>query len=128
MNALKQQIIDVDKLHDFKAYLEHSLRDPFTMNLKDCTLMEVIRACIKAKSSLHPNYRESLGGLIHNLQILEEHYHITLQTVQITDVFWGYFIAFCEQRGLKLSTIETMCNQLRSVLKKVGYFFAKPFP
>ena len=119
MNALRQQITTKTNdatLHDFKAYLEHSLRDPFTMNLKDCSLMEVIRACIKSKSKLHPNYRESLGGLIHNLKILEEHYHIALQPVQVTDVFWGYFISFCEQRGLKLSTIETMCNQLRSVL------------
>ena len=104
------------KLCDFRAYLEQSLRNPFTMNLKDCSLMEVIHAAIKSKSKLHPNYRESLGGLIHNLKILEEYYHITIQPVQVTDVFWGYFISFCEQRVLKLSTIETMCNQLRSVL------------
>ena len=24
--------------NDFRAYLEHSLRDPFTLNLKDCSL------------------------------------------------------------------------------------------
>jgi len=70
MNALRQQITTKTNdatLHDFKAYLEHSLRDPFTMNLKDCSLMEVIHAAIKSKSKLHPNYRESLGGLIYNL-------------------------------------------------------------
>ena len=64
MDALKLQTNESESLHDFKAYLEHSLRDPFTMNLKDCSLMEVIHAAIKSKSKLHPNYRESLGGLI----------------------------------------------------------------
>lgn len=116
MDALKLHLNEAEPLHDFRSYLEHSLRDPFTMNLKDCSLTEIIIACIKAKSKLHPHYKESLGCLTHNLHILEEYYHISLQSVQITDVFWGYFIAFCEQRGLKLSTIETMCNQLRSIL------------
>lgn len=116
MDALKLHSNEAEPLHDFRSYLEHSLREPFTMNLKDCSLTEIIIACIKAKSKLHPHYKESLGCLTHNLHILEEYYHISLQSVQITDVFWGYFIAFCEQRGLKLSTIETMCNQLRSIL------------
>ena len=36
--------------------------------------------------------------------------------VQVTDIFWGYFISFCQGRGLKASTIDTMCGQLRSIL------------
>jgi len=103
-------------VEDFRAYLEKSLRDPFTINLKDLSLMEVIKACKKAKSRLHPNYGSSISGLVHNLTLLESEYHVTLQPVQVTDVFWGYFIAFCQGRGLKCSTIETMCNQLRSIL------------
>lgn len=130
MNALKQQIIleNEGKLHDFKAYLEHSLRDPFTMNLRDCSLMEVILACTKSKSKLHPNYQKSIGGLIYNLRILEESYKIKLFPVQVTDVFWGYFIAFCEGRGLKQSTIETMCNQLRSILNWAVKYNAQVSP
>lgn len=100
----------------FKAYLTRSLYDPFIINLKDATLMQVIEACVKAKSKLHRGYRESLGSLIHNLQAIEAAYGITLLPVQVTDVFWGYFIAFCQGRGLKASTINTLCNQLRSVL------------
>lgn len=87
---------------DFRAYLEHSLRDPFTLNLKDCSLMEVIRACVKSKSRLHPGYRASIGCLVYNLQILEQEYRVELKPVQVTDVFWGYFIAFCQGRGLRL--------------------------
>jgi hypothetical protein len=102
--------------NDFRAYLENSLRDPFTINLQDCSLMEVIHACVRSKSKLHPNYRASLGCLIFNLKTLESKYHIKLRPVQVTDVFWGYFIADCQRRGLKCSTINTMCSQLRSIL------------
>lgn len=106
----------IQPMADFRSYLEHSLRDPFTLNLKDCTLMEVIRAAIKSKSRLHPNYPSSLGGLIYNLSILEKEYRVELRPIQITDVFWGYFISFCQNRGLKTSTVNTMCSQLRSIL------------
>jgi hypothetical protein len=130
MSALKQpNIIENEvNLHDFKAYLEHSLKDPFTMNLRDCSLIEVILACAKAKSKLHPNYQKSIGCLTYNLRILESSYNVKLNPVQITDVFWGYFIAFCESRGLKLSTIETMCNQLRSILNWAVKYNAQVSP
>jgi len=101
---------------DFRTYLEKSLRDPFTINLRDRTLMETIRAAVKAKSRLHPNYGSSIAGLVHNLRLLEQEYRVTLMPVQVTDVFWGYFISFCQDRGLKASTINTMCNHLRSIL------------
>lgn len=101
---------------DFRAYLERSLRDPFTLNLKDCTLIEVIRACINAKSKMRPTYGEHLGTLLHNLRLLETEYRVVLHPIQVTDIFWGYFIGFCQGRGLKTSTIATICNQLRSVL------------
>ena len=100
----------------FQAYLEQSLRNPFILDLKDCNLMEVIHAAIRSKSKLHPNYKESVGGLIYNLQILEQEYRVALKPIQITDIFWGYFISFCQERGLKTSTVNTMCCQLRSIL------------
>ena len=85
---------------DFRAYLEHSLRDPFTINLSGCSLLEVIRACMRAKSRQHPNYPKSLGSLIYNLTLLEEQYRISIQPIQVTDVFWGYFISFPIMAGL----------------------------
>ena len=100
----------------FLAYLEQSLRNPFVLDLQGRTLMEVVNACVKAKSKLHPNYRTSIGCLVHNLERLEEEYGITLQPVQVTDIFWGYFISFCQGRGLRASSITTMCSQLRSIL------------
>ncbi len=113
--AIKAQV--PPEVHDdFRTYLEKSLRDPFTIDLKDRTLMEVIRAAVKAKSRLHPGYPKTVSGLVFNLGALEQRYRVTLMPVQVTDVFWGYFVAFCQERGLKNSTIETMCNSLRSIL------------
>ena len=78
--------------------------------------METVRAAVKAKSRLHPNYGSSIAGLVYNLELLEKDYRVTLMPAQVTDVFWGYFISFCQDRGLRASTINTMCQQLRSIL------------
>lgn len=104
------------EVSDFRAYLEHSLRDPFTLNLKDFTLIEVVRACVKSKSKMRPKYGESVSSLLYNLRLLEKEYAVTLYPVQVTDVFWGYFVEFLQRRGLRLSSIGTLCNRLRSVL------------
>lgn len=101
---------------DFRAYLERSLRDPFTLNLKDCNLIEVIRACIKVKSKLHPKYGKLTSSLIYNLQILQDAYNVTIYPVQVTDTFWGYFVSFLQDRGLRSSSIGTLCARLRSIL------------
>ena len=113
---------------DFRAYLEQSLRNPFVLDLKDCSLMEVIRICAKAKSKIHPNYKESLGSLIYNLDKLEKAYRMTLMPIQVTDIFWGYFIAFCQQNGLKASSITTICGQLRSILNWASKYNATVSP
>ena len=102
--------------NDFKAYLNKALYDPFVIDLKDATLMEVIRACAKAKSKMHRNYPKSLCCLIYNLGLIESQYGLTLMPRQITDIFWDYFVSFCQERGLKTSTIIAICEQLRSIL------------
>lgn len=114
--------------NDFKTYLESSLRNPFTLDLSGLSLIEVILACAKAKSKLHPNYRKNLNCLLFNLRALEEQYRVTLMPVQVTDIFWGYFIAFCQGRGLKNSTIETMSAQLKSVLSWAAKYNATVSP
>ena len=100
----------------FKAYLIQSLYDPFVVNLQDATLMEVINTCISVKSKLHRGYKESLRCLINNLSLLEKECMVTLLPRQVTDIFWDFFISFCQGRGLRASTISTICNQLRSIL------------
>ena len=113
---------------DFRNYLEQSLRNPFILDLKDCSLMDVIRICAKSKSKLHPNYKDTLGSLVYNLGKLEKAFHITLQPVQVTDIFWGYFIPFCQSNGLKSSSIGTLCGQLRSILNWASKYNATVSP
>ena len=120
--------LNVPSMDGFRSYLEQSLRNPFVIDLKGCTLNEVISACEKTKSKLHPNYTKSISCLKYNLNLLEEKYHIVLEPVQITDIFWGYFISFCQSNGLMNSTIETMANQLRSILNWASKYNATVSP
>lgn len=106
----------IHRQDDFQTYLEQSLRNPFSLNLKDYSLMDIIRICIKAKTKMHPDYRKNLACLVYNLDLLESQFHVTLRPEQVTDIFWGHFISFCQGRGLRASSIRTMCQQLRSVL------------
>ena len=131
MSAPKLSIFEAQSdrnMSGFQTYLENSLRDPFVINLEGCSLVETILACSKAKCRLHPNYKVNVSSLLYNLQALEHDYHVTLQPIQVTDIFWGYFIAFCQGRGLKNSTIGTMCNQLRAILNWACKYNAKVSP
>lgn len=116
LNLIERSFSLEESRDGFKNYLEQSLRDPFIVDLHNCTLIEVIKACIKAKSKQHRKYGKILSSLIYNLELLEQQYNIILRPIQITDIFWGYFISFCQDRGLKASSITTMSSQLRSVL------------
>lgn len=122
------QVFQSPSLSDFRSYLEHALRDPFTIDLKDCTLNEVIRICANSKSKLHPRYKECLSSLVFNLNKLEREYHVTLYPVQVTDIFWGYFISFLQSNGLKSSSIGTLCNHLRSILNWASKYNATVSP
>lgn len=124
-NAIR---LDAPVGNDFREYLERSLRDPFTIDLSGLSLMEVINACVRARSKMHPGYGGQVGCLRYNLGILEDQFRMKLQTVQVTDIFWGYFIDFCTRRGLRKSSIHTMCNQLRSVLNWAVKYNAKVSP
>ena len=112
----------------FQEYLERSLRDPFTLDLSGLSLLDVILAYRRAKAKLHPNSGSSMGRLLHNLRILQDQYHSSLVPVQVTDVFWGYFIDFCARRSLRRSTIATMCDQLRAVLNWASKYNAAVSP
>lgn len=101
---------------DFRTYLENSLRNPFTLDLKDYPLLDIVRICANAKSKQHPRYRETISSLVFNLENLEREYRVRLYPVQVTDIFWGYFVAFCQGRGLRNSSIMTICSQLKSIL------------
>lgn len=83
---------------------------------------------LKQKSKIHPNYRKSIGSLLFNLQEIEKQFQVTMVPIQVTDIFWGHFISFCQSGELKMSSIETLCNQLRSILNWAVKYNAKVLP
>jgi len=117
-----------DDMSGFRDYLSKSIQDPFVLNLQDYTLVEVILEGANARSRLHPKYRENIGGLLHNIRELEKQFGTTLYPVQVTDIFHGYFIAYCRKKGLKDSTITVMCHQLRSLLSWAAKYNATVSP
>lgn len=104
------------KLDSFGIYLKNSSLNQTFLDLSDKNLMEVIEECIKVKEKSHPTYRSHCSGIIYNLNLLQQQYDIILKPIQITDVFWSHFIKFCQDRGLRSSTINTMCQQLHAIL------------
>lgn len=101
---------------DFKSYLSSSLNGQFLVSLREAPLLSVVEACATAKSRIRPKFKDSFRCLIYNLRALEDECQVQLMPIQVTDVFWGYFITFCQLRKLAASTIQTLVNQLRSVL------------
>ena len=81
---------------DFKSYLEQSIRNPFTIDLKGCSLVEVVLACVKAKSKLHPRYSRNISGLLYNLRALEE--RVNGKLVVTTVPKWKMIASHCSRR------------------------------
>jgi len=117
-----------DGMSGFKNYLEQSKRNPFVINLEDATLVEVILAAAKARTKFHPNYTENIRGLLYNLRMMQDQFEATVYPIQVTDIFYGYFIQFCRKRGLKDTTISVMCAQLRSILSWAAKYNAPVSP
>lgn len=101
----------------FFAYLSQSQDQFFTLDLSNSTVIEIIDELVKIKSKLSPNYGKGYKCLKNNLRILEKEFNCTLRPYQITDIFWHYFIPFLLNRGLALSSIKTLCAQLRAALE-----------
>ena len=101
----------------FLAYLSQSQDQFFTLDLSNASVIEIIDELVKIKSKMSPNYGKNYRFLKNNLRILENDFKCTLKPYQITDIFWHHFIPFLIQRGLALSSIKTLCAQLRAALE-----------
>ena len=112
----------------FADYLDQSKNQTFILDLSNASLMEVIDQLILMKSKISPNYGRGYVCLKNNIKLLEREFNCTLQPCQITDVFWHHFVPFLLQRGLALSSIKTMCSQLRTTLEWASKHQAKISP
>ena len=101
---------------DFGAYLHISKDELFVLDLSQATLLEVIDEQIKMKLKVSPKYDKSLSCLKRHLNIIEKQFCCTLMPVQITDIFWHHFTHHLQEQGLSISSIKTLCSQLRSAL------------
>ena len=101
---------------DFGAYLHISKDQHFVLDLSQSTLQEIIDEQIKMKLRISPKYGKGLSCLKRHLHTIERMYACTLMPVQVTDIFWCHFTHYLQQRGLSISSIKTLCSQLRSAL------------
>lgn len=100
----------------FHAYLNQSRDSFFTLDLSKSSVIEVIEELVKVKSKMSPNYAKSHRTLIRHLKAIETQFSCTLMPHQVTDVFWYNFIPYLINQGLALSSIKTLCAQLRAGL------------
>lgn len=101
---------------DFGAYLHVSKDELFVLDLSQSSIIEVIDELVKMKQNISPRYGKSISCLKRHLRIIEEQYSCTLMPVQITDIFWHHFTHYLQNQGLSISSIKTLCSQLKSAL------------
>lgn len=101
---------------DFGAYLHISKDQQFVLDLSQATLIEVLDERIKMKQKVSPKYGKGFAFLKRHLQQIEQIYGCTLAPVQITDIFWHHFTHYLQQKGICMSSIKTLCSQLKSAL------------
>lgn len=90
----------------------------FEIDLRNATLREVVETMISVKERTHHNYGKRYSGLLGHLSAIEMMSHTIIRPEQITDVFWTMFQNYLsDNKGLKNSTINSLCDQLHNALK-----------
>lgn len=101
--------------NDFGAFLHQP--QTFVLDLSDASVTEIIEELIKVRSVGNPNVYKQYFSLLKQFNRLEQSFGITIMPSQITDIFWSHFVAFLvNDSHLALSSVRTICSQLRSVL------------
>lgn len=101
---------------DFRDYLEQSLRNPFVLDLKDADLLTIIDAYNNNKRRVLSQLT-TYSSLKKAIKTINQTYRVNLAPVQVTDIFWSMFTALLRQQGMKDSSICTLINQLRAILR-----------
>lgn len=110
---------------NFAEYLSKPVGN-ISIDLSNATLIECIYEMIRVKSSLSIECEKHHSCLIHNLKTIQSVFGCTLTPLHVTDIFWSYFISYLtNERGLSLSTIKTICSQLKTSLQWASRHNAK---
>lgn len=110
---------------DFANYLSKPTGNSF-LDLSNCNLIECIEEMIKVKSYMSVSCRKHHSCLVHNLTSIQEDFGCVLTPMHVTDVFWNYFLSYLiNRKNLSLSTIKTLCSQLKTALQWASRHNAK---
>lgn len=89
----------------------------FTLDLSHASIIEIIDKYCHMKSMVSPGVFRSHKCLNKQIRDIQSRFGCVLMPEQITDIFWHYFISFAiNEGGLALSSVKTICAQLRSIL------------
>lgn len=100
----------------FGSFLVETQENVFYLDLSRATLLEAFNEMIKVKERIYPSYRKHFWTVLKYINMLEERYGCTIQTFQVNDIFWSYFIPFLQEQGLSFSTIKHTCICIKTVL------------
>lgn len=101
----------------FAEFMNDEASKRFSINLSNACLVECLEAKIEFKQRMYPNYGRSHQTLLSHLKLMEKELGCLILPIQVGDVFYSFFIARLLDRGLKPSSVETFCYQLRSCLE-----------
>ena len=101
---------------DFGTYLNVSKNQHFVLNLSKASVLEILDERVKIKQKISPKYGKGIKFLVKHIKLIEEQFSCTIMPCQITDVFWIHFVHHLQEYGISLSSIKTLCSQLKSAL------------
>ena len=114
-------------LNNFSAYLHTP--QIFVLDLSRASVSDVIEELIQIRTESTPNAYKQYFTLKKQLAKLEESFGITLMPEQVTDIFWSHFISFLiNESHLALSSIRTICAQLKSILAWASRYSCRVAP
>lgn len=107
------------KDYDNSLFMDY-LKAPKSMlaiDLSSASLIECINQMIDVKNKMSPRYGKHFSSLVYNLRRIETSFGCTLMPSHVTDIFWCNFIPYLINEGLALSTIKTVCSQLKTTIE-----------
>lgn len=101
--------------NDFGAFLHQP--QTFVLDLSSASVTECIDELIKVRVQSNPKAEKQYFSLRKHVYGIEDKFGITIMPNQVTDIFWSHFIAYLiNEKHLALSSVRTICAQLKSVL------------
>lgn len=102
--------------NDFLNYLSNP-RQSLIVDLSKSSLIQCIESMINVKNKMSPRYGKHFSSLLHNLRKIEKEFSCELMPSHVTDIFWCNFIPYLINEGIALSTVKTVCSQLKTTIE-----------